>query len=98
MTDASASNRRIMARIERIFWLAGIGLILAFLYIPIAILVAYGFNDSRSLTWPMSGFTLSWYEKLAANSQLIEAFFNSLYVAFWATTLTLIIGVPAAIV
>ncbi|MGC1486365.1 MAG: ABC transporter permease [Albidovulum sp.] len=98
MTDASASNRRIMARIERIFWLAGIGLILAFLYIPIAILVAYGFNDSRSLTWPMSGFTLSWYEKLAANSQLIDAFFNSLYVAFWATTLTLIIGVPAAIV
>jgi spermidine/putrescine transport system permease protein len=46
----------------------------------------------------MSGFTLSWYEKLASNSQLIDAFLNSLYVAFWATTLTLIIGVPAAIV
>ncbi|MGB5868772.1 MAG: ABC transporter permease [Albidovulum sp.] len=98
MTAANTSKRRKMAQVERIFWLAGIGLILAFLYIPIAILVAYGFNDSRSLTWPMSGFTLSWYEKLAANSQLIDAFFNSLYVAFWATTLTLIIGVPAAIV
>jgi spermidine/putrescine transport system permease protein len=98
MTAANTSRRRKMAQVERIFWLAGIGLILAFLYIPIAILVAYGFNDSRSLTWPMSGFTLSWYEKLAANSQLIDAFFNSLYVAFWATTLTLIIGVPAAIV
>lgn len=112
MTDASAPNRsmnetarftasrrrNIAATVERLCWLAGIGLILAFLYIPIAILVAYGFNDSRSLTWPMSGFTLGWYEKLASNSQLIDAFFNSLYVAFWATTLTLIIGVPAAIV
>jgi spermidine/putrescine transport system permease protein len=95
----TASRRpKIAATIERLCWLIGIGLILAFLYIPIAILVAYGFNDSRSLTWPMSGFTLSWYEKLASNSQLIDAFLNSLYVAFWATTLTLIIGVPAAIV
>ena len=86
-----------IAKVERFLWLLGIGLILGFLYVPIAVLVAYGFNDSRSLTWPMSGFTLSWYEKLASNGQLIDAFGNSLYVAFWATTLTLIIGVPAAI-
>ena len=95
---ASLGRLKAIAKVERFLWLLGIGLILGFLYVPIAVLVAYGFNDSRSLTWPMSGFTLSWYEKLASNGQLIDAFGNSLYVAFWATTLTLIIGVPAAIV
>ena len=94
---ASLGRLKAVAKVERFLWLLGIGLILGFLYVPIAVLVAYGFNDSRSLTWPMSGFTLSWYEKLASNGQLIDAFGNSLYVAFWATTLTLIIGVPAAI-
>jgi len=94
---ASLGRLKGIAKVERFLWLLGIGLILGFLYVPIAVLVAYGFNDSRSLTWPMSGFTLSWYEKLASNGQLIDAFGNSLYVAFWATTLTLIIGVPAAI-
>ena len=94
---ASLGRLKALAKVERFLWLLGIGLILGFLYVPIAVLVAYGFNDSRSLTWPMSGFTLSWYEKLASNGQLIDAFGNSLYVAFWETTLTLIIGVPAAI-
>jgi spermidine/putrescine transport system permease protein len=90
-------RQRVLARIEHLSWLVGIGLILGFLYLPIAVLVAYSFNDSRSLTWPMSGLTLEWYQKLASNSQLIEAFYNSIYVAVSATALTLIIGVPAAI-
>ncbi|WP_346907771.1 hypothetical protein [uncultured Roseibium sp.] len=50
---------------------SGIAGILAFLYIPIAVLVAYSFNDSRSLSWPMTGFTLDWYVKLSQNEQLI---------------------------
>lgn len=90
--------RRILLAVERLAWIAGIGAILAFLYVPITTLVAYSFNDSRSLSWPMSGFTLDWYRKLAANDQLIEAVWNSLYVATSATALTLVIGVMAAIV
>lgn len=91
------SLRRVRAGVEAGAWLLGIGAILGFLYIPIAVLVAYSFNASRSLSWPMSGFTLDWYRKLAGNEQLIEALWNSVYVATCATTLTLIIGVPAAI-
>jgi spermidine/putrescine transport system permease protein len=89
--------QQIAVKAERLAWLVGIAAILSFLYLPIAVLVAYSFNDSRSLTWPMSGFTLEWYQKLAANDQLIQAFYNSVYVAVCATALTLIIGVPAAI-
>lgn len=90
-------RKRVLVWVERLAWLVGIGIILGFLYLPIAVLVAYSFNASRSLTWPMSGLTLEWYQKLASNSQLIEAFYNSIYVAVCATVLTLIIGVPAAL-
>ncbi|MDW4551641.1 ABC transporter permease [Defluviimonas sp. D31] len=78
-------------------WLAAIAGILAFLYVPIAILVLFSFNTSRSLSWPMSGLTLDWYRKLSQNDQLIEALGNSFYVATFATALTLAIGVPAAL-
>ncbi len=72
-------------------------IVLAFLYIPLAVLVAYSFNSTRSLTWPMTGFSMQWYERLIANEDLLEALWNSIYVASSATVLTLIIGVPAAL-
>ncbi|WBL32166.1 ABC transporter permease [Sinirhodobacter sp. HNIBRBA609] len=72
--------------------------LMAFLYIPIWVLIAFSFNDSRSLTWPMTGFTFEWYRKLASNTDLLAAIGNSFYVATFATVLTLLVGVPAALV
>ena len=97
MTVADHTIPTLGPRLEKALWVLGIALILAFLYLPIVILVAYSFNDSRSLSWPMSGVTLDWYRTLAANEQLIKAIGNSLYVAGCSTLLTLIIGVPAAL-
>lgn len=74
-----------------------VALLMAFLYIPIWVLIAFSFNDSRSLTWPLSGFTLDWYRKLAQNEPLQAAIANSFYVAILATVLTLLVGVPAAL-
>ncbi len=78
-------------------WGLAIGTVLAFLYVPIAVLVLFSFNTSRSLSWPMEGLTLDWYRTLAGNEQLIEAVGNSFYVATCSTILTLLIGVPAAL-
>ncbi|KEO55432.1 MAG: ABC transporter permease [Thioclava marina] len=75
-----------------------VAILMAFLYIPIWVLIAFSFNDSRSLTWPLSGFTLDWYRKLWSNSDLIAAIGNSFYVATLATVVTLAVGVPAAMV
>lgn len=72
-------------------------MLMAFLYIPIWVLIIFSFNDSPSLTWPLSGFTTHWYEKLFANEALITAVGNSVYVAVCSTILTLVIGVPAAL-
>jgi spermidine/putrescine transport system permease protein len=75
---------------------AVIAAILAYLYLPVAVLIIFSFNDSHTLTLPLSGFTFKWYEQLFANSDLKKALFNSFYVAILATALTVIIGVPAA--
>ena len=99
----SASRRKAGATAKMEAWVSNaffygmVGLLLAFLYVPIAVLIAFSFNSSRSLSWPMTGVSLEWYAKLLANEDLLEALWNSFYVAAVATALTLIIGVPAAL-
>jgi spermidine/putrescine transport system permease protein len=70
---------------------------LALLYLPIVVLVLFSFNDSPVTSFPLSGATLAWYQKLAGNADLLRALRNSFAVAFAATALTVLIGVPAAL-
>ena len=42
----------------------------AFLYVPLAIVVLYSFNDSR-LNAEWVGFTLGWYAKLFHNDDMV---------------------------
>lgn len=66
-------------------------LVYAYLYIPIIILVVNSFNADRyGLSW--KGFSLNWYERLLNNDTLIQAAFNSVSIAFFAATLSTIIG------
>ncbi len=69
---------------------------LAFLYIPVVVLIIFSFNDNRSLTLPLRGFTWKWYEAFLNNSDMLQAIANSLYVAAMATAITLVIGTAAA--
>lgn len=71
--------------------------VLLYLYLPIVVLIVFSFNDSSQLTLPLQGFTLMWYDRMAANTDLLSALWNSVYVACIATMLTLIVGVPAAL-
>lgn len=87
---------RAKARAGDGFLITLAGSILGFLYLPIVVLIVFSFNDSRSLTLPLSGFTWQWYEKLAQNGDLLAAIWNSFYVGIIATALTLALGVPAA--
>ena len=73
-------------------------IVMAFLYLPICILIIFSFNDNRITTLPLSGFTWRWYEAVFNNADMLEAIVNSLYVASFATMGCLIIGVPAAFV
>ncbi len=78
---------------------AGLGIwtwgVLAFFYLPIAVLVAYSFNTSRlNVLW--EGFTFKWYEAIVNHGPLIKAFKNSVIVAGASTILSVIVGTAGA--
>lgn len=70
--------------------------VLLFLYAPLVVLVIMSFNDSRRTTiW--KGFTLGWYRKLFADTELMLALANSLTIAAISTAISLLLGAMAAI-
>jgi spermidine/putrescine transport system permease protein len=74
-------------------WVGGV---LAFLYIPLILLIVYSFNDSkRNLVW--KGFTFKYYGKAFSNAGLMEALGNSIVIALAATLISLVLGTLAAV-
>ncbi len=82
-------GRRLWLRLT--LWLSFV-----FLYAPIAILVIYSFNDSRrNIVW--RGFTLKYYERAWNNESLIQAFTNSITIAFFSTVVSVLLGMMTAV-
>ncbi len=72
------------------------GLIFAFLYAPIFVLIIFSFNDSKSrVVW--EGFSLRWYEALFQNDEILSALGVTLSIAAIATVVSTIIGTAAAV-
>jgi spermidine/putrescine transport system permease protein len=73
-----------------------LGIMLIFLYAPIAVLMVYSFNDSKTMgNW--SGFSLKWYEQLINDSTIMDALGVTLSVAVISAVAATIIGTFAAI-
>jgi len=70
--------------------------VLAFLYVPIATLMVFSFNDNPVTRLPLSGFTLDWYHKALTNPDLMTALGNSVIVGLAAVAICLVIGIPTA--
>ncbi len=69
---------------------------LAFLYLPIVILVIYSFNASRLVTvW--GGWSTRWYGALLNDGALLDAAFMSVRIALLSATLATVLGTLAAI-
>jgi len=68
----------------------------AFLYIPLAIVVVYSFNNSR-LNAEWVGFTLDWYDKLFHNEDMLAAAGNSLMIALTASLVSTVLGTMAGV-
>lgn len=70
--------------------------VIAFLYLPIVLLMIYSFNSSRiNAVW--TGFTFDWYLHLLENDRVIDALINSLIIASITTVVTTILGTMAAL-
>ncbi|MEU6743482.1 ABC transporter permease [Streptosporangium sandarakinum] len=82
-------RRRLLDRLLKVY----VWLILAWLFLPIVVMIVFGFNDTKSksnVTW--QGFTFKWWGMLDQDPKLIEAVVNSLEIAVLATVITTIIG------
>jgi spermidine/putrescine transport system permease protein len=78
-------------------WLAiHTGLVYAFLYAPIFILIMFSFNRAKQ-TAVWEGFTLEWYAKLAHNDLILAAVKNSLFVATITTVVATVVGTMAGL-
>lgn len=66
----------------------------AFLYLPIALVIAYSFNASRLVTvW--AGFSLHWWHTLLRNEAMLSAAWLSLRIALVSATLSALLGLAA---
>jgi len=73
-------------------WLSSFALVIyAFLFAPIVVLILFSFNNSRR-TFVWHGFTLDWYPKLLANSDLLDSLQTSLIVAAVAVVVATVLG------
>lgn len=69
--------------------------VLAFLYLPILLLIVLSFNASRlNAVW--QGFTLQWYQSLWRDRPLMDALFNSLIIASATTAVSVFLGTAGA--
>ncbi len=71
-------------------------LYLAFLYIPVLFLPLFSFNDSIYITFPLKGFTTSWYAQLFENEPMFAALMNSLKVGVTSSVIATFLGIFAA--
>ena len=74
--------------------LMGIGL--AFIYVPLSVVVINSFNSSRTFSWPPASFTTEWWSKAISNTGVRKALTWSLAAGFSATFIALLLGTSLA--
>lgn len=72
------------------------GLVMLFLFAPIAILLIFSFNEAKSLS-VFSGFSLHWYRELFKDSETLHAVRNTLILALSAAAISTVMGTAAAV-
>lgn len=72
-----------------------IGVFLAFLYLPIMILIIFSFNESKGRTF--TGFTTKWFTQLFNDGAVLDALWTTLVVALVSSVIATVMGTAAAI-
>jgi len=85
-----------LSRTARLILTSLMGIGLAFIYIPLAVVVINSFNASRTFSWPPQDFTTEWWVKAIDNPGVRDALRWSLLAGALATTIALILGTSLA--
>lgn len=71
-------------------------LIYGFIFLPVAVLVLFSFQDGRLPVPPLKGLTLKWYAQILGDNALMAALGNSLLVALLSSAVAVVLGFLAA--
>src|SRR3990170_8041357 len=93
---ARASRKGTFFRLPDWGLLLGAAFVYLFLYAPIAVLIFFSFNSTRS-TQVWTGFSFEWYGQLLSDPTILQAFKTSLTVGVIATLIATIIGTMTAL-
>jgi len=83
-------------RAVRIFLRVFALLVMAFLYIPLAVILMASFNASRIPTWPIKHYSTHWWHLALHDERAHTALINSVKVGLSATAIALVLGTSAA--
>jgi putative spermidine/putrescine transport system permease protein len=72
-------------------------LVLAFLLLPLLVIVPMSLTSGNTLAFPTPGWSLRWYAELVADDRWGRSLWNSVVIASATTALSCILGIPAAI-
>jgi putative spermidine/putrescine transport system permease protein len=70
---------------------------LAFIYIPLIVILIYAFNSSNILEWPPPGLTLDWFPKAIESESVHEALLTSVKAGLAATAIAIVLGTLASL-
>lgn len=85
-----------LSRTARLVLASLMGIGLAFIYVPLAVVVINSFNASKTFSWPPQEFTTEWWVKAIDNPGVRDALRWSLIAGALATTIALILGTSLA--
>ncbi len=72
-----------------------LALLYVFLYAPIVVLIAFSFNETKSMgAW--TGFSLKWYDALFQDRTIMKALYYTLLVAVTSALVSTVLGTAAA--
>ena len=85
-----------MSRTAKVGLLAIVGFILAFMYIPLFVVIINSFNEAQLSSWPIENFSLYWWEFAATYEPIRLALLNSVIVATAAMVIASLLGTLVA--
>jgi ABC-type spermidine/putrescine transport system permease subunit II len=71
-------------------------LVFVFMFLPIAVMVMFSFNANRYGTFPITGWTLEWYQAVFQDTEIKAALMTSLRVSAQVTVVAVVVGTAAA--
>jgi putative spermidine/putrescine transport system permease protein len=87
----------VESRLTRVLLRLGAAATLAFIYVPLGVIVLYAFNESVTQGWPIESFSTKWFSVAFEDEDVREALWLSVQAALGATVLAVLLGTAASL-